>query len=194
MQRLSVAFGRFNPITIEHEKLLEHMKYHGSEEKIVILMGAKEAPISLFDRLIYLKWLYPKFQVIPCSHGHFESIPQALYKLYSMYPEYDLFIHCGTGNAGITKKSKQGGSADEFKRIITNNNGTKWKNTEDFRMNWKSVTYIENERGNISGSFVRNLAKELDHMEEEHVELFRQFLHSRISFHELSNILRFFHS
>ena len=105
--RLSVVFGRFNPPTVEHEKLLDSVRYCDSDKRIIVLMGGKEAPLSLFDRLIYIRWLYPDIDIIPTTTKHFENIPLALIKLREMFPtSEELVVHCGAGETGLKTKSK----------------------------------------------------------------------------------------
>lgn len=187
----SVAFGRFNPITKEHEKLLDQLNKK-ENNKFIFVFGKNEETLKLPDRVSYIKWLYPKIDVIPCTRKYCETPLQALSWLYHQMNRNDIHldIHCGNGNNGIIGISNEGASYSSINSLIKRYNGKNFINSNEMRMNWKSIIYWINERGVCSASSVRKKAKELNFNNEEDVNEFMNYLHSRINFHESWRIMK----
>jgi hypothetical protein len=99
-----------------------------------------------------------------------------------------LNVVAGSGEEGIKNKSSAGGSSDNYKELLNKYNGSRFpeRTTEtgekvggDYRMNYKTANVIENPRGTTSGSVVRNLAKQSDPSNPEHVTHFKSLLDPR---------------
>lgn len=192
MTLISAAFGRFNPLTREHERLLDKLSESNSDYKYIFVFGKKEQPLKINDRISYLKWIYPKISIIPCTKRYCESPLQALSWMYYEHKSSDLHLElfCGIGNKGIQKGWNEGASLEELNRLFLKYNGQPFPRKKKIRMNWMSVTFRKVERGQFSGSLMRKTAKLLDYNNEEHVQAFMNGLHSRINFNEAWRILR----
>jgi hypothetical protein len=185
MKVVSVTYGRFNPPSCEHEKLLD---LQTGDVNYIFVGGRYEKPLTLMDRVTYLKWLYPSRFVVPCTHKHCESPLQALYWVYRRHPDYRLQIVCGMGDKGVIC-SDDGMSLESAKKFMGYNK-TKFENSDEFRMNFEEVEIIANERGETSGSHIRKVAMIHNPEHEDEVELFGEMLHSRINIFEAQRILR----
>ena len=117
----------------------------------------------------------------------------ALVFLYQKYKVQSsnlvLNIYCGKGNNGIYSSSKKGASDIEIERILKTYNKTKF-NDGSTRMWWNEYNIHTIERGNYSGTFVRQLAKTLDFCNDRDVYKFKQYLHSKINFEYAATILK----
>jgi len=152
-------------------------------------MGAFDAPLTLLDRLSYIRWLYPKYNIVSCKDKHCESALQILMWLYRKHSDCKLKIHAGYGTKGVVENN--GGNAESFVRLMETYNNQTFHDSKELRMKWLDWEINKQERGEISGTFVRNLALKLDPYKNEDVDKFKIYLHSRINHHEAWNILRF---
>lgn len=201
---LHVAFGagRFTGVTKEHEKLINNVFSQPAHHHYVFVMGpstvedtTEKDPFTVQEKIAHLKKLFPDKadSFIPGDQPHTKSPNQAMAWLYHRHKDdakkINVSVVAGTGNAGIKGKAA-GGSLEAYSDLINRYNKTKFpehidetgkKTGGDYRFNFHKVNYVENPRGTISGSVVRKAAAESDPENPEHVENFRQMLHSKMS-------------
>lgn len=173
MGSIGVIFGRFCPITCEHEKLFDAMEADKHDQSYVFVFNrdrTDKLPIGI--RINYIRYLHP-FQVIDASS--FKGIPGALKWLQeNVCDAGEMNFYAGAGDIGLLSKSKQGGSADEVVRVVTNYR----KKHPEFSEKWDFL-YHAILRGEYSGSHVRVAAGLYDPNNPNDVSHFGKMLHSR---------------
>jgi hypothetical protein len=206
------AAGRFNGVTKEHQKLLDNLFSQKAHKHYVFVMGPSTAeqttekdPMTIQEKIDRLKKLYPEHadSFIAGDHHHTKNPAKALAWMWHRHkddsPNINLTMVAGSGSAGVKNKSSAGGSSDNYKEILDKYNGTRFPLTinpdgsrrgGDHRMNYANYNVVENPRGETSGSAVRAAARALDHDNPEHVERFRNMLHSRTTPEDAQNLMR----
>lgn len=209
---VAMAAGRFTGVTKEHHKLLKNLFSQKAHKHYVFVMGPEshehttaKDPFTVHEKIQHLKKLYPehKDSFVPGTSAHTKTPNQAMAYAYHQNKDKAKNIHltvvAGSGDAGVTKKSAAGGSADSYKEILHKYNKTKFpvRQTEDgktvggdYRMNYKSTHVVENPRGNVSGSVVRKFATDHDHTNPDHVKEFKKLLHPDTSHEDAAHMMK----
>lgn len=208
---IAAAAGRFNGGSKEHEKLLNNLFSQKAHKHYVFVMGPSSPeettdkdPLTISEKIDRLKKLYPEKaeSFIPGDHHHTKSPAKALAWMWHRHkndsPNINLTMVAGSGSAGIKNKSSAGGSSENYKGLLDKYNGTRFPRTEnpdgtvrggDHRMNYASYNVVENPRGETSGSAVRSAARGLDSNNPQHVEQFRNMLHSKTTTEDAQNLM-----
>lgn len=201
---LKVAFtcGRFTGPTREHEKLLDLLFAEQADSHRVYVMGPLHAnnctdrdPLTVHEKVRTLKYLYPEHAdcFYAADGGHRANLTQCLadtwHQLYIEADGVDLVAFAGDGDAGVVGKDA-GGSAAVVEDMLNRLNGTKYKLSEDFRMNFTSYKVKRNPRGNVSGTFLRESAAATD---LNNVETLRELLHTRITTSQIKRLVEGVH-
>lgn len=198
---ITSAMGRFNGPTKEHAKLLDKVFSQPSHKHYVFVLGPKtkeetseKDPLTADEKVAHLKKLYPEKSdsFIPGTDAHTKTPNQAMAWMWHKHKNDGKDLHlnvvAGSGEEGVKNKSAAGGSSDNYKELLNKYNGSKFpeRTTEtgekvggDYRMNYKTANVIENPRGTTSGSVVRNVAKQSDPSNPEHVTHFKSLLDPR---------------
>lgn len=208
--KVAMAAGRFTGVTSEHKKLLDKVFAQKADHHKVFVMGPKDKsevtekdPFTVDEKIEHLKKLYPQHAAsfIPGTHQFTKTPNQAMAYAYHQHKHegnVHLTVVAGSGETGIKNKSSAGGSIDSYKELFHKYNGTKFPEREeggkkvggDYRMNYHSANFVENPRGETSGSAVRKFAHEHDHNNPEHVEQFKQLLHPGFDHKDAKKIMK----
>lgn len=200
---ITMANGRFNGPTAEHEKLLNKVFSQPSHKHYVFVSGpeskektSEKDPLTADEKVEHLKKLYPEHanSFIAGTSAHTKTPNQAMAYLWHKHKDDGKNLHlnvvAGSGEEGIKNKSSAGGSSENYRELLNKYNGSKFpervndsgeKVGGDYRMNYKSTNVIENPRGTTSGSVLRKYAKENDPSNSDHVAGFKKLLHSRFT-------------
>lgn len=180
--RYGIAFGKFDPLTRQHEKLLDRLKNHVSGKSMVFVMGIT-SPSPIEDRIHDIQRFYPELTVINIKQVGV-GIPACLkYFESNIEDATGATIYCGSGYQGVSSISKAGGSDKEMHRIIARYQSR--FGPEGYRVEGQ-------ERGVVSASMVRALLKgispniNLDNVKA--LEVVKSFMHSKFEF---SDVVRY---
>jgi hypothetical protein len=206
------AAGRFNGPSVEHEKLLNNLFSQPAHQHYVFVMGPStpeettdKDPLTISEKIDRLKKVYPEKadSFIAGDHRHTKNPAKALAWMWHRHKDDGQNLHltmvAGSGSTGVKNKSSAGGSSENYKGILDKYNGSRFPLTinddgsrrgGDYRMNYASYNVVENPRGETSGSAVRAAARSLDHDNPDHVERFRQMLHSRTTPEDAQSLMQ----
>jgi hypothetical protein len=209
---VAVAAGRFTGPTKEHEKLLNNLFSQKAHAHHVFVMGpetkdktTEKDPLTVDEKIDHLKKLYPDKadSFIPGTHRHTKNPAKAVTWAWHQHQKPGRKVHltvvAGSGDEGVAKKSAAGGSLENYKQIVDKYNKTRFPRTEnpdgtvrggDLRMDYESTKFVENPRGKTSGSVMRKFAKTNDHNNPEHVEQFKDLLHSKFSHEDAKGLMK----
>jgi len=152
-----------------------------------------------------LKKLYPEKadSFIAGTHRHTKNPNKAMTWTWHQHQKPNRNVHLtvvgGSGDEGVASKSKAGGSADVYKSILDKYNNTKFPRTEmpdgtvrggDYKMNYASHKIVENPRGSVSGSIMRNFAVNNDFNNPAHVREFKKMLHTGFSHADAKSLMQ----
>lgn len=209
---VAIAAGRFTGPTKEHQKLLDNFFAQKADKHHVFVMGpeSKEKttlkdPLTVDEKIEQLKKLYPKQadSFVPGTHKHTKNPMKAITWAWHQHQKPGRNVHLtvigGSGDAGIEKKSKAGGSLESYKGIVERYNGTRFPISEnpdgslrggDIRMDYATTKFVENPRGDTSGSMMRKFATEHNHTNEDHVNQFMGMLHSGFVYEDACELMK----
>lgn len=209
---VAMAAGRFTGPTKEHEKLLNNLFSQKAHAHHVFVMGpstkdktTSKDPLTVDEKVDQLKKLYPEHadSFVPGTHRHTSNPAKAVTWAWHQHQKPGRRVHltvvAGSGDEGIAKKSQAGGSLENYKTIVTKYNKTRFPKSinpdgsvrgGDLRMDYHSTKFVENPRGETSGSVMRKLARESDHNNPDHVEKFKGLLHSRFSNEDAKKLMK----
>lgn len=142
MKTINVAFGKFNPITCEHEKLLD-LLYANEGDHRVYIFGAISRYTKVM-RMIDISRFYPKMEIVSTEDNPYDAIVNLC---LSPYERINIF--CGIGDDGIQKARSEGASYNELTRLMKNIH----KKVPEAPI--EKIVLRMNPRGRISGSLVR---------------------------------------
>jgi len=194
---VAVAAGRFTGASKEHHKLLQNLFKQKADHHYVFVMGpstkeetTEKDPFTVDEKVAHLRKLYPEKaeSFVPGNTPHTKTPNQALAFVYHQHKhrsKVNLTVVAGSGSAGVKSKSAAGGSIESYQNIVAKYNRTKFpERTEggkkiggDYRMNYGSTNFVENPRGETSGSVVRKFAHENDPENDKHLRQFKGLLH-----------------
>lgn len=212
---IAATAGRFNGPTIEHQKLIDKLFKQKANKHYVFVMGPesinktnKENPFTSQEKVNFLKKLYPKNadsfiaakKEMNTNHPHIKGIKNPLHAMNWIYHKHKdgndnihLKMLAGSGKKGISKKA--GGSDEVYGLLLKKYNNTNFpKKSEDDkeikRMNFSTFKIIKNQRGNVSGSVMKNLALNSDPTNNKQVKEFKKMLHSKTPEKTAQKIIR----
>ena len=203
---VAIAVGRFNGPTVEHQKLIYKVFSQKADHHHVFVMRPKSVdqttgknPLTIDEKINTLKKLYPdhadsfKSGADPAHKSLYHAIS---YSYHAHKHEGDVHLKAvgGSGDAGVTKKTGEGGSSNTFTDLVGKYNGKTEKSTGDVAMDFKSAESIPNERGAISGSVVRSYARAHNPKNKAHVTKFKSMLHSGLSHEDAHDIFHKMHT
>lgn len=86
-----MAFGRMNPPTIGHQKLVEAIKSHNGDHYVFLSQSQKPKtdPLAFTDKLRYAKFFFPEVTI---GHPQVKTIIQALQKLNELGYENLIYV------------------------------------------------------------------------------------------------------
>lgn len=209
---VAIGMGRFTGPTIEHQKLIDKVFAQPAHAHHIFVMGPEthehttaKDPLTADEKVAQLKKLYPEKadSFIAGTHRHTKNPNKAMTWTWHQHQKPNRNVHLtvvgGSGEAGIASKSKAGGSADVYKNILDKYNKTKFPRTEmpdgtvrggDYKMNYASHKIVENPRGNVSGSVMRNFATSNDFNNPAHVKEFKKMLHTGFSHADAKSLMQ----
>jgi uncharacterized protein YeaO (DUF488 family) len=206
---VAMAAGRFTGPTKEHEKLINNVLKQKTDHHYVFVMGpsdhsktTEKDPLTVHEKISHLKKLYPehKHVFVPGTTVHTKTPVAALSFIHFRHKDHADHLHlhvvAGKGEEGVEKNA--GGSIDNYKNMVHRMNGTKFperindhgqKVGGDHRMNYKTTTFVGQERGTISGSKIRKFARDSDPNNKAHVHEFKSMLHSGVTHDHAKEIM-----
>lgn len=207
---VAMAAGRFTGATKEHHKLLQNLFSQKADHHYVFVMGpstkeetTEKDPFTVEEKVAHLRKLYPdKAESFVPGNTQFTKTPnQAMAYVYHQHKHHgrvNLTVVAGSGSAGVKTKSAAGGSIENYRELVAKYNKTKFperieggkKIGGDYRMNYSSTNFVENPRGETSGSVVRKFAHEHDHTNPAHVAAFKKLLHPNTTDEDASMLMR----
>lgn len=209
---VAIGMGRFTGPTIEHQKLIDKVFAQPAHAHHIFVMGPEtheqttaKDPLTADEKVAQLKKLYPEKadSFIPGTHRHTKNPNKAMTWTWHQHQKPNRNVHLtvvgGSGEAGIASKSKAGGSSDVYKGLLDKYNKTKFpestmpdgtKRGGDYRMNYASHKIVENPRGNVSGSVMRNFAVNNDFDNPAHVKEFKKMLHTGFSHADAKTLMK----
>lgn len=207
---VAVSAGRFTGASKEHHKLLQNLFKQKADHHYVFVTGpstkeetTEKDPFTVDEKVAHLRKLYPDKaeSFVPGNTPHTKTPNQALAYVYHQHKhrgKVNLTVVAGSGSAGVKSKSAAGGSIESYQNIISKYNKTKFpvrieggkKIGGDYRMNYSSTNFVENPRGETSGSVVRKFAHEHDHNNPAHVAAFKKLLHPDTTDGDASMLMR----
>lgn len=208
--RIAMAAGRFTGPTKEHEKLINEVFAQPADQHYIYVMGpshpsettAKD-PLTIDEKLSYLRQLYPSHRdsFVPGNTDYTKTPPQAMAHIWHTNKDKADKIHltvvAGDGDKGVIGKDA-GGSAGAYQDMIDRLNKTKYpvRTTSDgrtvggdYRMDYASTNVVRNPRGDVSGSVMRQAAREGDINNPDAVKVFMSLLHSGISMSQARKLM-----
>jgi hypothetical protein len=209
---VAIGMGRFTGPTLEHQKLLDKVFAQKADAHHIFVMGPEsheqttaKDPLTADEKVEQLKKLYPHKadSFVAGTHRHTKNPNKAMAWTWHQHQKPGRNVHLtvvgGSGDEGVASKSKAGGSADVYKNLLDKYNKTKFPTTEmpdgtqrggDYRMNYASHRIVENPRGTVSGSVMRNFASSNDFNNPAHVREFKKMLHSGFSHDDAKTLMQ----
>ena len=191
---IALAVGRFQPITKNHERLFERLLETKADcHDIGVVKGNNtfgRNPFTTEERIGYLKALYHP-QDLPFIQEVLNPV-DALEKTYNLmkpYGDLKVILVGGIGDEGITVKSKSGASVESYIDIMKRLNGNKYKTGDkagQYYFNFKEYEVIGVQRGEVSGSYVRDYIRE-NYPECDLMKII-EMLHSKFTLEDIINI------
>jgi len=196
-KHIAISAGRFTGPTSEHQKLLDNLFSQKVDRHYVYVMGPEKKeettekdPLTQEEKIEQLKKLYPDHtDSFVIQKNPMKAFIHAYHANKEPGKKLHLSIVAGTGGAGIDKKSNIGGSIDSYLKVINKYNNSKFPSGDD-RFKFESVTSVQNPRGNVSGSVIRRFAREHDHNNPDHVNQFKNLLHSRFTSEDAKSLMK----
>jgi len=198
-KRIHVVFagGRFTGPTIEHQKLIDETLAIPADVHRIYVFGpstinetSQRDPLTVSEKVATLRKLYPNNAdcFIEGNTEHTKNPAQALahawHDLYLECDAVDLTIVAGDGQKGLTGKDA-GGSAKTYSDMVTRlNESTYASDPTSFRMNYDNVNIVANPRGHVSGSVVREMARNVDTTDYRAVTKLQEALHSNMTYRD----------
>ena len=112
-----IAFGRMNPPTIGHQKLVQAIKSHNGDHYVFLSQSQKPKtdPLAFTDKLRYAKFFFPEVTI---GHPQVKTIIQALQKINELGYE-DLIYVAGSDRVQAFEEliNKYNGKDYNFKNI-----------------------------------------------------------------------------
>ena len=188
---IALAVGRFQPITKNHERLFDRLlEIKADCHDIGVVKGNNvhgRNPLTAEERINFLNKLYP--QDLPFIQEVLNPV-DALEKTYNLmkpYGDLKVILVGGIGDEGVTKHA--GACIESYLDIMTRMNGNKYKSGDkagEYYFNFKEYEVVGVQRGEVSGSYVREYIKE-NYPECDLMKII-EMLHSKFTLEDVINI------